>query len=83
MVKRYSKLKLINALESRGLYFRLRDFLQNSAGGIYWDKFMAAQELSSDYPAFSEMLPAVQAALEVSGDLAMEILAEAEISEEG
>lgn len=78
IVKKYSKLKLVNALNSRGLYFRLRDFLQNTAGGFYWDLFTMAQFITSDHPQFTQMLTQVQDALEVSGDLVGEILAEAE-----
>lgn len=78
MVKKYSKLKLVNALNSRGLYFRLRDFLQNSAGGLYWDLFTMAQFITSDHPQFTEMLSQVQEALDVSGDLVNEILSECE-----
>lgn len=77
-VKTYSKLKLVNALNARGLYFRLRDFLQNSAGGLYWDLFTMAQVLTSDNPQFAEMLGQIQSALEVSGDLVGEILEESE-----
>jgi len=78
MVKKYSKLKLVNALNSRGLYFKIRDFLQNTAGGLYWDLFTMAQFITSDHPQFNEMLSKCQAALEVSGDLINEILAESE-----
>ncbi len=77
-LKVYSKLKLVNALNSRGLYFKLRDFLQNTAGGLYWDLFTMAQDIRSDNPQFSAFLPQVQAALEISGDEAMAILAECE-----
>lgn len=79
MVKTYSKLMLVNALHSRGLYFQLRDFLQNSAGGLYWDLFTMAQVVTSDHPQFTSVFAQVQAALGVSGDLAAEILAEAEV----
>ena len=82
MVKTYSKLKLVNALNTRGLYFRLRDFLQNSAGGLYWDLFTMAQVITSDNPQFTAMLAQIQAALEVSGDLVNEILAECEVAED-
>ena len=78
-VKTYSKLKLVNALNSRGLYFKLRDFLQNSAGGLYWDLFTMAQNITSDNEQFRTFLPQVQAALEISGDEAMAILAECEV----
>lgn len=78
ITKTYSKLKLVNALHKRGLYFRLRDFLQNSAGGLYWDLFTMAQFIRSDHPQFTEMLAKIQEALEVSGDTVAEILAEAE-----
>lgn len=78
-VKTYSKLKLVNALHSRGLYFKLRDFLQNTAGGLPWDLFTMAQEIKSDNPQFAAYLPQIQTALEVSGDLVQEILAESEV----
>ena len=78
-VKTYSKLKLVNALHKRGLYFRLRDFLQNSAGGLYWDLFTMAQDIRSDNAQFVSALANIQNALEVSGDTVAEILAEAEI----
>ena len=78
-VKVYSKLKLVNALNKRGLYFRLRDFLQNTAGGLYWDLFTMAQDIRSDNAQFTEMIVRVQEALEVSGDLVGEILAESEM----
>lgn len=78
-VKVYSKLKLVNALNKRGLYFRLRDFLQNTAGGLYWDLFTMAQDIRSDNAQFTEMVVRVQEALEVSGDLVGEILAESEM----
>lgn len=77
-IKKYSKLKLVNSLYSHGLYFKLRDFLQNSAGGLYWDLFAMAQFIASDHPQFTAMLSQIQEALEVSGDLVAEILAEAE-----
>lgn len=79
ITKTYSKLKLVNSLNSHGLYFKARDFLQNSAGGLPWDLFTMAQEIKSDNPQFTEFLPKIQAALEVSGDLVAEILAESEI----
>jgi hypothetical protein len=78
-VKVYSKLKLVNALNKRGLYFRLRDFLQNTAGGLYWDLFTMAQDIRSDNAQFTEMIARIQEALEVSGDLVGEILAESEM----
>ena len=78
-VKTYSKLKLVNALHKRGLYFALRDYLQNSAGGLYWDLFTMAQDVRSDNEQFTSALANIQNALEVSGDTVAEILAEAEI----
>lgn len=77
-VKKYSKLKIIEVLHERGYYFTLRDFLQNSAGGVYWDEFLAASYISSDHPAFNQMLAKVQEILGISGDLLMELLARCE-----
>lgn len=80
-VKEYSQRRMIEVLHERGYYFQLRDFLQNTAGGVYWDLFLASQVLKSDDRFFMELVPMIQQALGVSGDLVGEILAECEIVE--
>lgn len=78
---RYSQRYLIEALKKRGYYFQFRDVLQNTEGGVYWDLFVVSDYLSSDDQFFTEMMPRLQQALEISGDLLSEILAECEIAE--
>lgn len=81
MVKRYSQRRMIEALMRRGYYFQFRDFLQNTAGGVYWDMFNASQNLATDDAFFTELMPQVQQVLGVSGDLIAEVLAECEIED--
>ncbi len=81
-VKKYSQRRMIEALHRRGYYFQFRDFLQNTAGGVYWDMFTASDNLATDDAFFSELMPQIQEVLGVSGDLLNEILAECEISGE-
>ena len=73
----YSKLKLVVALQSRSLWSHAKDWMESNG---YYDLFVAAQELSSEYPAFSQAVAALQQELGISGDLVSEILSEAAIT---
>lgn len=80
-VKKYSQRRMIEALHKRGYYFQFRDYLQNTAGGVYWDMFNVSDYLATDDQFFSELMPQVQQVLGISGDLLNEMLAECEIVE--
>ena len=73
-VVKYSQRKMIEVLHAHDLYFQFRDFLQNTAGGVYWDMFVASDCLSTDDATFMALMPQVQAALGISGDLLAEML---------
>lgn len=75
-VVKYSQRKMIEVLHAHDLYFQFRDFLQNTAGGVYWDMFVASDCLSTNDATFMALMPQVQAALGISGDLLSEMLAE-------
>lgn len=74
-VKKYSKLKLVLNLRTRSMWTQFKEWL---VGSDYYDAFMAAQYMSSDHPLFQTLFQQAQEALGISGDLAMEILAECE-----
>ena len=80
-VKEYSQRRMIEVLADRGYYFQFRDFMQNSAGGIYWDLFVASQVIRSDDRFFMQLVPMREAALGISGDLVQEILEACEVAE--
>lgn len=80
-VKEYSQRRMIEVLADRGYYFQFRDFMQNSAGGIYWDLFVASQVIRSDDRFFMQLVPMLEAALGISGDLVQEILEACEVGE--
>ena len=75
-VVKYSQRRIIEVLNAHDLYFQFRDFLQNTAGGVYWDMFVASDCLSTDDATFMALMPKVQEALGISGDLLAEMLAE-------
>lgn len=77
--KEYSQRRMIEVLADRGYYFQFRDFMQNSAGGIYWDLFVASQVIRSDDRFFMQLVPMLEVALGISGDLVQEILDECEV----
>ena len=66
-VVKYSQRKMIEVLHAH-------DLLQNTAGGVYWDMFVASDCLSTDDATFMALMPQVQAALGISGDLLAEML---------
>lgn len=70
----FSKLYLILALQNRGLYDKFKDLLD--AAGLT-DLWLAANEISEEFPGFAEYLLQARTALYLTSDEAEDILAEA------
>lgn len=71
--KQYSKYALKNALEKRELWSDVRQAIENAG---MWEDFSLAQDLSEDDAKFAAFLVAMK---QQYGELAEEVLAEAEI----
>lgn len=70
----FSKLYLIIALQKRGLYEKFKDLLD---GCGLTDLWLAANEISEEFPGFAEYLLQARTALYLTSDEAEDILAEA------
>ena len=69
----YSKLRLVTALASRGLWSAFRDWLVETD---LYDLFLAAQDFRSDHPQFTATLTAAQTRFHLSAEETAAILAE-------
>ena len=69
----YSKLRLVTALASRGLWSAFRDWLVETD---LYDLFLAAQDFRSDHPQFAAALAAAQTRFHLSAEETAAILAE-------
>ena len=69
----FSKLQLINALMSRGLWTAFRDWLDTA--GLY-DLFVAAQEFREDHPQFTAALSAAKTRFGLTDETLAAILEE-------
>ena len=69
----YSKLRLVTALASRGLWSAFRDWLVETD---LYDLFLAAQDFRSDHPQFTTALAAAQTRFRLSAEETAAILAE-------
>ena len=69
----YSKLRLVTALASRGLWSVFRDWLIETD---LYDIFLAAQSFRSDHPQFTAALTAAQTRFHLSAEETAAILAE-------
>lgn len=56
-VKRYSKLKLYDALENAGIWGEVKAAIE-SAG--QWERYNQCDDLATDYPLFSQMVSAMR-----------------------
>lgn len=69
----YSKLRLVSALTSRGLWPALRDWLIETD---LYDLFLAAQDFRDDHPQFADALAAAQARFALTSAETAAILSE-------
>ena len=69
----YSKLRLVTALASRGLWSAFRDWLIETD---LYDLFLAAQDFRSDHPQFAAALAAAQSNFSLTAEETAAILSE-------
>ena len=69
----YSKLRLVTALASRGLWSAFRDWLIETD---LYDLFLAAQSFRSDHPQFTTALAAAQSNFSLTAEETAAILSE-------
>ena len=69
----YSKLRLVTALASRGLWSAFRDWLIETD---LYDLFLAAQDFRSDHPQFTTALAAAQSNFSLTAEETAAILSE-------
>lgn len=69
----FSKLRLVAALDSQGLWSAFRDWMVEQE---YYDLFLAAQEFREDHPSFSEVLNAAKTRFNLTDDQTAQLLAD-------